>query len=582
MFGTGRSRWLRLLAVLLTAALVAAACGGGDDSSSGSGEAGGGDDGPQSNERVTYSSEGVDPDEGAEPQYGGRVVFAREAETSLPWTPANMVCDVACHQAIRGIYDTLTMVDGEGEPQPFLLSSFEPNDDFTEWTLTAREGISFHDGTPLDADALLRHFEDMRASTLVGNVFSDIADQAKVDDMSITVTMTNPWSHFPLFLAGQPGYVASPTWLDGVADGSAQSTEPVGTGPFVFAEFNDGDNFVMTRNEDYWLSDADGNQYPYLDEIEFVVQNENQTRDNAIISGETDIMHMDTGESIERLRQEAENGTFKLLEIDENYEVGYILIHATNEDSPVSDIRIRQAMAYAIDQELRNQSRAAGIFEIANGPFSETETGYLEDTGWIEYDLDKAKELVAEYEADTGEEAAISYTVASDPFNLQTAELYQQFWEEAGMTVTLDQIEQGSFITEALNGNFEAFGWRNHSGFDPDSQAVWWDSENAGPIGELSLNFGRFRDDVIDENLAIIRESGDEAARTEAAENISRRFAEQVYNIWTDWTLWVIPYQDRVHGIATPIALPDGGESQVQGIGFGGAINITQLWVDDA
>ncbi|MEL7206640.1 MAG: ABC transporter substrate-binding protein, partial [Actinomycetota bacterium] len=483
--------------------------------------------------------------------------------------------------AIRGIYDTLTMINSDGEAVPFLLSAIEPNEDFTEWTLTARDGITFHDGTPFDADALMRHFEDMRASTLVGNVFTDISDHAKVDDTTITVSMSNPWSRFPVFLSGQPGYVASPTWLDGVADGSATATEPVGTGPFVYAEFNDGNNFRMTRNDDYWNSDADGNAYPYLDEIEFVVQNENQTRDNAIISGEIDITHMDSGESIERLRSEAANGTINMVEIDENYEAGYILIHATNEDSPVSDVRIRQAMAYAIDHELRNQARNAGIFEIANGPFSETEAGYLEDTGWYTFDLEKAQELVQEYEADTGNEAAISYTVASDPFNLQTAELYQQFWEAAGMTVTLNQIEQGSFITEALNGTFEAFGWRNHSGVDPDQQAVWWDSENAGPVGELSLNFGRFRDDVIDENLKIIRESDDEAARVEAAENISRRFAEQAYNIWTDWTLWVIPFNERVPGVATPVNLPDGGESEVQGIGFGGAINLPQLWVSE-
>jgi peptide/nickel transport system substrate-binding protein len=569
---------VRVLAAGLVAGLVGAACGDDGGGGDAGGDGGGGDS--RSTGQITVESEGIDPDEGTEPQYGGKVVFAREAETSLPWTPANMVCDVACHQAIRGIYDTLTLIDSEGEPQPFLLASFEPNADFTEWTLTARDGITFHDGTPFDADALIRHFEEARGSTLIGKVFSDIADQTKVDEMTVTVAMTNPWSHFPDFLAGQPGYVASPTWLDAVAAGSATASEPVGTGPFVFAEFNDGRNFRQTRNQDYWLSDGAGNPYPYLDEIEFVVQTENQSRDNAVISGEIDLMHMDSGESIERLRREAEDGTIEMVELDENRETGYILLHPSDEDSVISDLRIRQAMAYAIDQPLRNQARNAGIFEIANGPYSPGMEGYLEDSGWIEFDLEAARELVAEFEADTGREAAFAYTVASDPFNLQTAELYQQFWEDAGMTVTLNQIEQGSFITEALNGTFEAFGWRNHGGFDPDSQQVWWISENAGPIGELSLNFGRFRDDVIDENLEVIRESADEAERTAAAEAINRRFAEQVYNIWTDWTLWAIPHQDRVHGVLTPIALPDGGESAVAGIGFTGAINVTQLWVD--
>jgi peptide/nickel transport system substrate-binding protein len=150
------------------------------------------------------------------------------------------------------------------------------------------------------------------------------------------------------------------------------------------------------------------------------------------------------------------------------------------------------------------------------------------------------------------------------------------------MTVTLDQIEQGEFITQALIGNFEAFGWRNHGGFDPDTQEVWWNSENGGPLGEIGLNFGRIDDPVIDENLGIVRSSQDPAERQEAAEAINRQFGEQVYNIWTNWVIWAIPYQSRVHGVQTPVIMPDGDPSTVTGIGFTGAINLQQLWVDDA
>jgi peptide/nickel transport system substrate-binding protein len=563
-------RWmLRTGALLLAFGLIAAACGGSDDSS---GDAGG------DNAR---GEESGDPDDGAEPQRGGSIIFAREAETSSPWTPSAMICDVACHQAIKGIYDTLTWPDADGEVHGMLLESIEPNADFTEWTLTPREGIQFHDGTPWDIDALNTHFETMRASVLVGNVFNDIRDQ-QIQGNTLVLTMRNPWTHFPLFLAGQPGYVASPTWLAAVEAGTASETEPVGTGPFEFAEYSPGDSFRMTRNENYWLIAPDGEPYPYLDEIEFLVQAENQTRDNAIISGDIDITHMDSGDSIERLRQEADNGTINLFEIDQRQETGYVLINSSDPNAAVSDVRIRQAMAYAFDHVVENQSRNAGIFEIANGPFSPGSIGYLEDTGFPEFDLEQATALVDEYESDTGQDATIAYKTTTDPFNLQTAELYRGFWEAAGMTVTLDQIEQGEFITQALIGNFEAFGWRNHGGFDPDTQEVWWTSENAAPAGEIGLNFGRIDDPVIDENLDIVRESQDPAERQAAAEEINRQFGEQVYNIWTSWVIWAIPYQSRVHGVQTPVVMPDGTESTVTGIGFTGAINLQQLWVDDA
>ncbi len=561
-------RWmLRLGALLLAFGLVAAACGGSDD---GGGE--GADDNPR-------GEESEDPDAEGEPQRGGSIIFAREAETSSPWTPSAMICDVACHQAIKGIYDTLTWPDAEGVPHGMLLESFEPNADFTEWTLTPRTGISFHDGTPWNVEALDDHFTRMRDSILVGNVFADITDQ-QIQGDSLVLTMGRSWTHFPLFLGGQPGYVASPTWLADVDAGQASEAEPVGSGPFVFAEYNPGDNLRMTRNEDYWVMAPDGEPYPYLNEIDFVVQAENQTRDNAIISGDIDITHMDSGDSIERLRQEADSGTINMFEIDQRQETGYILIN-TQADAPVADVRIRQAMAYAFDHVVQNQSRDAGIFEIANGPFSPGSTGYLEDTGFPAFDVEAARALVDEYEAENGE-ATIAYKTTTDPFNLQTAELYRGFWEEAGLTVELDQIEQGEFITQALLGNFEAFGWRNHGGFDPDTQEVWWTSNNALPLGEIALNFGRIDDPVIDENLDIIRQSTDDAERQAAAEAINQQFGEQVYNIWTSWVIWAIPYQDRVHGVQTPVIMPDDVESTVTGIGFTGAINLHQLWVDDA
>ncbi|HEY5697415.1 MAG TPA: hypothetical protein VIT01_07905, partial [Acidimicrobiales bacterium] len=143
-------RWWRIAAALLALGLVAGACGGTDDSG-GSGGGGGDRDEAQG-----------DPDEGTTPVRGGTLIYAREAETSSPWTPAQMICDTSCHQAIRGIYDTLTYVGEDMEAHPFLLESFEPNATFDQWTFVARDGITFHDGTPFDADAMMDHFERMR------------------------------------------------------------------------------------------------------------------------------------------------------------------------------------------------------------------------------------------------------------------------------------------------------------------------------------------------------------------------------------------------------------------------------------
>ena len=564
-----RRHWWRVLAALLALGLVAGACSGSDDADSDDGGSTGGED---------ATAEG-DPDEGATPVRGGTLVYAREAETSSPWTPSQMLCDTSCHQAIRGIYDTLTFIGEDLEPHPYLLESFTPNETFDEWTFTAREGITFHDDTPFDADTLLDHFERMRASTLVGNALQAITNVEKVDDMSVLITTATPWVNFPAYFAGQPGYVASPTWLAAVDAGEADAAEPVGTGPFVFAEYNAGDNFRMTANPDYWVEAPDGEPYPYLAEIEFIVQEEDATRARALISGEVDITHTDRGPDIEDLRARTEAGELSTWEMTTRQGASYALINVAAEGSPIQDVEVRRAMAMAIDQEFRNQSRQEGVYEIANGPFSPDTVGYLEDNGWPAYDPDAAAAIVEEYEAENGP-IEISYRTTADPDNLQTVELIASDLDRVGIDVELDQTEQGEFIQQAVLGNFEVFTWRNHGGIDPETERVWWHSENADPIGEIAINFGRFQDDVIDENLQVLRESQDEAERTAAAEEINRRFAEQVYNIWADWTFWVMGFQNDVHGVQTPLLLPDGTPGLTEGIGANGAIGLPQLWVE--
>jgi peptide/nickel transport system substrate-binding protein len=334
----------------------------------------------------------------------------------------------------------------------------------------------------------------------------------------------------------------------------------------------------MTKNEDYWLEAPDGQPYPYLDELEFLVQEEDATRTRSIQSGEVDITHTDRGPDVEELRGLAEAGSLQLFEMTDRQSTTYTLINVA-ADSPLQDVEVRRAVAQAIDQEFRNASRSAGVYELANGPFAPGSMGYVEDNGWPEYDPEAAAAFVEEYEAENGP-IEFSYRTTADPDNALTVELIAQNLADVGIDVEVDQTEQGAFIQEAVLGNFEAFTWRNHGGIDPETERVWWHSENADPIGSIALNFGRFQDDVIDENLQIMRESQDDAERTAAAEAINRQFADQVYDIWGDWIYWVMAYQNDVHGVQTPITLPDGTPSYVQA--GGGNINPMSLWVDPA
>ena len=173
-----------------------------------------------------------------------------------------------------------------------------------------------------------------------------------------------------------------------------------------------------------------------------------------------------------------------------------------------------------------------------------------------------------------------SFNTTNDPFNVETNTLIISMWTDAfgnKVKATITPIEQGQYIGLALSGTFQALGWRSHFGNDPDQQRVWWQSAGSSPIGQLALNFGRFKDPKIDAALDIIKSNPDPAARKAAAEDVNKQFGAQVYNIWLEWVLWAIISQPYVHGVQAN-TLPDG--TQGIGLAFLGVHNLNQMWCD--
>jgi len=570
-------RWLRLLALLLGLSLIAVACGDDDD----------GTTAPEGEGEDTTST--TQPVAEGEPVPGGRLVYAVEADVASPWTPQNVVCDISCHMIMRTVFDTLALwVEGpDGEPvvEPNLLESFTSNDDFTEWTLTPRQGIAFHDGTPFDAAAIKANLDAHLTSFLTGKALADV-ESIEVVGADAVVKTTRPWVHFPGYLTGQIGYMASPTWLAAVAAGSAQPDQPVGTGPFVFESYQPGGSFVATKNPEYWRADEG---LPHLDAVEMRVVADGQARRTALLNGEIDMMHI--GSASGAIAQLRDDDSIETTESSEYGEKNYVLLNNANPDSAIQDVRIRRALAHALDLDVLIERRNGGVGKAANGPFGPGQLGHLDDTGYPEFDQDKARELVEEYKADEGIDGPvpISYTTTSDPYQLGSAELLKQFWDAVGFDTEIAQIEQSQFIVTALRGDFEAFGWRNHGGYNPDGQRYWWHSEAANcgirdtcPNGDepsLALNFGRIRDDEIDASLDRLRESPDMDVVTEEAEKINRRFGEQAYNLWTSQTVWAWAKQPFVDGIDTWTA-PSGADV-LEINGFSGAHGMVNLWCND-
>ena len=456
--------------------LVAAACGGGDDNGGG----GGGDD----------------EEAAGDPTPGGEVIYGLEAENSGGWCLAEGQLAISGIQVARAVYDTLTVPNEDAEYVPFLAETVEANDDFTEWTITIREGVKFHDGTDLNAEVVKNNLDAYRGTyegrnpLLFRFVLDNVADVQTTDEMTVVVTMKSPWPSFDayLFSSGRLGIMAQ-AQLD---DAENCDTNMIGTGPFKKESWTVNESFRATKNEDYWQTDENGDQLPYLDAIEFRPIVEGEARVNALLGGDINAMHTSGAEQIDTLQIQEENGAINLVESTEYAEVAYGMFNTRM--APFDNQIAREAAAYALDRDTLNEVRNLGLFTMASGPFAEGEIGYLEDTGFPAYDLDKAKELVAQYEQETGEPLAFTLTTTNDASTVATAQFIQESAEKAGMDVSLKQVEQAALINTALGGDWQAIAWRNHPGGNPDSQYVWWHSS-------MPTNFGGIDDPQMDELL---------------------------------------------------------------------------------
>ena len=166
-------------------------------------------------------------------------------------------------------------------------------------------------------------------------------------------------------------------------------------------------------------------------------------------------MHTSGSLQIEEIREKADAGSLNNVESDKFGEVGYIMLNSA--EPPFDNLTARQILAYGIDRETVNKIRANNIPTLAQGPFAPGNIGYLEDAGFPEYDAQKAKDLVAQYEQETGRTAAFTLTHAGDPETTQTAQLYQQLMGDIGVTVDLQPIaDQSALIDAAIGGEFQA------------------------------------------------------------------------------------------------------------------------------
>ena len=188
----------------------------------------------------------------ATPKKGGSLVFGVDAEEQ-GFDPTQAQFDEVGVMYARTVFDPLTIILTNGDWAPYLAESVVPNSSYTAWTITLRPNVVFHDGTPCNGAALLTNLRAQSKSLLNGVVINPtLVSITQTGPLAVTITFKSPWVPFPYYLAGgiggQIAYVVAPSMLAS----KTGTSNPVGTGPFVFKEWIPNDHFTATANPHYW------------------------------------------------------------------------------------------------------------------------------------------------------------------------------------------------------------------------------------------------------------------------------------------------------------------------------------------
>lgn len=326
----------------------------------------------------------------------------------------------------RPVYDRLLDLDQAGQLQPMLATDWEVADDNSSVTLTLQEGLTFTDGTPFDAEAVKFNLERIAGEgSLLANEAGAFESAEVIDPQTIKINVKYGLGSYMTALGVRSGIMVSPT----AAQSGALEQGPVGIGAYTLTEFVPGERADYEKTADYWEPEAQN-----VATMTYRVMIDDQTRYNALLSGEIDGMYLQPGQ----IDQAVDEG-FNVVSSPAN---NFLYVAVNAEKEPFNDENARLAIQYALDREEISQGLFDGHCTPSIQPFPETSVGYSAEVGdgvdVYPHDPEKAKELLAE----TGIDGEIEIQLLAPNITMftQLAEVVQAQLGEVGINASVKPV----------------------------------------------------------------------------------------------------------------------------------------------
>ena len=429
-------------------------------------------------------------------------------------------------QVIRSVYDTLVEPDESGRIVPALAESWDVSADARHWTFSLRPGVRFHNGdefTSQDVVATFARLRDPGRASVHAPEFAAVSAVEALDRYTVRFSLERP--HAPLLSALASGWSAIlPHRL--IATGHDFGANPVGTGPFVFEQWVRDNRITLARNDGYWI---DGQ--PAMARVNFNIITEVAVQVQGLLTGDLHIIDMVGPTDIARIEQ---NPATRL---DTGLSSLVMVMAINTRRPPLSDVRVRRALNYAIDKQTILDvayagGRPIGTFMDAGDPFA-VDLAHLHP-----HDVDRARGLIRQ----AGGVNRVLDLVLPQNFepHVRAGEMYQQMLAQAGIEAQIRLVDWSTWLSEvygAANFDLTVIG---HTGkLDPDGRFS---------LFETDRNYVGWSHPEIPRLLRAARIESEFAARGEYFSEIQRLLADEVPFVFVGTNYRFIAMRETIQG----------------------------------
>ena len=462
------------------------------------------------------------------PVFGGEVSIAIVAEPP-GWDPTLSTSQEIARVMYHNVLEGLVRLNRDGEIVPALAESWEVSDDGLTWRFALREGVLFHDGSPLTPEDVIARFE--RAidpdSDHVNKAYYEAITSIENEDNTIIFTLSEPRSSL-LFDLARADSIIYPA-----AARETMRSQPIGTGPFRFVEYIEGDSVRLERFEDYYLEGV-----PFLDAVTFRIIPDTNTQLAALRTGDIDLIGVALSPE-NALQVQADPD----LRLTQGTATTQITLAMNNAREPLNNPLVRQAITHAIDRDAIVQGAMFGFGHVIGSHVSPAEPYYLDLSDTFPFDPERARELLAEAGFPDG--FSIRFELP-EPYVIErrSGEVIAQMLADVGIDVDLSVVEWGTWIQRIFLGADYDMTIIGHS-----------EPRDIGIYGNPNYYY-QYDSAEVQELLASAERSSDEAERVAILQQVATQIAEDAVNVWVFSPPYLVAARQDIHGFWENQPLP--------------------------